>query len=197
MRTLLPAVAIGLLVFAGYSDLRYRRIPNGVCLAIAVIGLARLIIDADAVAAGYTLGAGAAVFAVTFVLFLCGVFGGGDAKLLTAVGLLVGYRNLIGFLIIMSLCGGVLGLFALARAKLAPSLERVQIGLRLTADGFAPTNRAGGSFGLWLGRLPLFTKSPLLESGNEAEPARPTVPYGIAIAAGGIATLILQSHLTR
>jgi prepilin peptidase CpaA len=197
MRTLFSIMAIGLLVFVGYGDLRYRRIPNEVCLAIAVIGLARLFLDASPVAAGYTMGASVAIFAAAFVMFLCGVFGGGDAKLLTAVGLLVGYHDLLDFLVVMSLCGGVLGVFALARAKLGPSLGRIPLGLRLAGNIFAPANCAEGSLGAWLRRIPPSTIAPVLESGNKAEPARATVPYGIAIAAAGIVTLILQSILTR
>jgi Flp pilus assembly protein protease CpaA len=111
--------------------------------------------------------------------------------------LLVGYHDLLDFLVVMSLCGGVLGVFALARAKLGPSLGRIPLGLRLAGNIFAPANCAEGSLGAWLRRISPSTIAPVLESRNKAEPARATVPYGIAIAAAGIVTLILQSILTR
>src|SRR5216110_1805611 len=98
---MVAAVAIGILLAIAYGDVRTRRIPNALAAAIAILGLARLIIAYDWAAAMYTLIASAAVFAVAFVLFWRGVFGGGDAKLLTAMALLVGSHDLLDFLLIM------------------------------------------------------------------------------------------------
>jgi len=104
------AVAIGILITIAYRDVRTRRIPNALAAAIAILGLSRMILADDPVAAGHTLIASAAVFAVTFLLFWRGVFGGGDAKLITSTVMLVGFHDMFDFFLLMSLCGGALAL---------------------------------------------------------------------------------------
>ena len=69
MQTLVVAVAIGILITIAYGDVRTRRIPNAFAAAIAILGLTRMLLADDPVAAGHTLVASAAVFAVTFLLF--------------------------------------------------------------------------------------------------------------------------------
>jgi len=106
VHTAVLVVGIGVFAFIAYSDVRTRRIPNALSLAIAILGLIRIILVHDLVAAEHTLAVAAAVFAVAFLLFSCGTVGGGDAKLVTAVALLIGYQELFGFLFLMSLGGG-------------------------------------------------------------------------------------------
>lgn len=117
MQTIVVAVAIGILITIAYRDVRTRRIPNALAAAIAILGLSRMILADDPVAAGHTLVASAAVFAVTFLLFRRGVFGGGDAKLISATVMLVGFRDLFDFFLLMSLCGGTLALAILTRDR--------------------------------------------------------------------------------
>jgi Flp pilus assembly protein protease CpaA len=79
------------------------------------------------------------------------------------MALLIGYHDLLGFLLLMSLCGGVVALAILAQDKLRPRLACLQ---RSTG---APSCAAAADYGA----------------------APPSVPYGVAIAAAGIITLIL------
>jgi prepilin peptidase CpaA len=51
------------------------------------------------------VGASFLVFIAAFLLFWRGFVGGGDAKLIAATALLVGYHNLFSFLVLMGLCG--------------------------------------------------------------------------------------------
>ena len=95
MQTIVIAVAIGTLLAIAYGDVRTRRIPNALTGAIAVLGLTRLMLADDLAAAMYTLITSALVFAAALVLFWRGVFGGGDAKLITATALLVGSHDLL------------------------------------------------------------------------------------------------------
>jgi prepilin peptidase CpaA len=111
-------VGIAILIIIAYSDVRDRRIPNALSLAVAALGLIRILLANDPVAAGYTLAAGAVILVVAFLLFCRGVIGGGDAKLLPAMALFIGYSNLLEFLFLMSLCGGALALAIMARDKL-------------------------------------------------------------------------------
>lgn len=104
----------GTLALAALSDLRSRTIPNfmPVLLLVAFIPAAWF--------AGYGwpqalshLGAAAMVFAVAVLLFALRVWGGGDAKLVAAVALWIGFTALSRFVVIMALAGGVLALVML------------------------------------------------------------------------------------
>jgi len=162
-----PAIlyaAIGISVVVAYQDVRTRRIPNALSLAMAILGLVRIALTQDAVAGSYTLAAGAIVFAVTLALFHYGVIGGGDAKLIPATALVIGYRDLLGFLFLMSLCGGALAIAAIVVDKLAASLKRL--------------------------RGPASPPSPGEIDRLRALPTASTVPYGCAVAAAGLMTLI-------
>jgi len=90
--------------------------------------------------------------------------------LLAAVVLLIGHQELLGFLFLMSLCGGVLALAILARDKLRPRL---------------------------LSLLQLASVPSAKPPGCSVAPSRSTVPYGVAIAAAGAITLILEASFAR
>jgi prepilin peptidase CpaA len=104
-------------------DLQTRRIPN----AITLLGvIAALILRAGeglpAIADGL-LGAGIA-FAVALPLFALGAFGGGDLKLLVAVGTFMGPARLLGALLLIAVLGGVFGVMdALRRGTMLKVLQ--------------------------------------------------------------------------
>jgi prepilin peptidase CpaA len=162
-------VAVAILAIIAYGDVRTRRIPNALSLAIAILGLTRIALAHDPFAASQTLAAGSAIFAATFLLFWRGVVGGGDAKLVAAVVLLIGYQRLLTFLFLMSLCGGALALTTLAREHLRH---------------WHPFRRT--------------RMTPVSETGaRTVVPVNSTVPYGVAVAAGGVITLMLETPLAR
>lgn len=163
MHSIVLIVAVGVLAVIAYGDVRLRRIPNALCLAVAALGLIRIASARDALAASYTLLAAVGAFAVTFLLFWRSVIGGGDAKLISAMALLIGYRDLFDFLFLMSLFGGALGLAALGQEKLGPRLARFR---------FTGTVRS-------------------LRESVPAALGESTVPYGLAIAAAGVVTLMI------
>jgi prepilin peptidase CpaA len=170
VQTAILVVGIGILGVISYGDVRTRRIPNVLSLAIAILGLLRVILAHNPVLAGQTIAAGVVIFAAAFLLFWHGAIGGGDAKLVAAMALLIGYHELLSFLFLMSLCGGALALAVLARDKLRPRLLRL---LRLASVTSANPPQCG------------------------AAPPRSTVPYGVAIAASGVITLILEASFAR
>jgi Flp pilus assembly protein protease CpaA len=199
--------AAAVFLVAAWGDLRRRRIPNALPLVLAGLGLVRMTLQGDPVAAAYTLAAGAAVLLAGFVLFSYGLAGGGDAKLLAGAALLVGSHELPAFLLLMSLCGGVLALAIIAYAKLRPWLSV----LALAALGHE-------RFGSWCGRRPRFARMLAVaavgpQANGDLQVAVPgsaqgggtlarggsrmTVPYGVAIAAAGIAILSLQLSAWR
>lgn len=169
VQTMVVAVAIGILLAIAYQDARTRRIPNALTTAIAILGTMRLILANDLAATLHTLIVTTLVFAVAFVLFWRGVFGGGDAKFISAMALLVGSRDLLDFLFIMSVCGGGLGLAILVWA------------------GFHPRHCPS--------RQLARTTPSLRWAEPAAGPERPTVPYGVAIAGAGVVMLVLRPVL--
>ncbi len=171
MQSAVLVVAVGILALIAYGDVRTRRIPNALSLAIATLGMAHLALAHDAAAAGHTLAAASVTFTVTLLLFWRGVIGGGDAKLLAAVVLLIGHQELLGFLFLMSLCGGALAAATLARDQLRLQYWRL----------------------FRLARLPALTEAVR----STTAPIESTVPYGVAIAAAGVITLILETSLAR
>lgn len=164
MQSAVLAAAVGIFAVAAYHDVRTRRIPNAFCLTIAWLGLVRIALTQDLVGAGCTLAAGVGIFAASFVLYRYGVFGGGDAKIVAAAALLIGYRELLEFLFLMSLCGGALALATLAAERLGPPLKRL------------------------LGSPHQRTMTAAQQ--GRAAPKGSTVPYGVAVAAAGVITLI-------
>jgi prepilin peptidase CpaA len=150
LETTILLLGIALFVAAAYGDVKTFRIPNWLVAAVAILGLCRLIVIGDLSVALYTAGASLVVFIVVFLLFWRGLVGGGDAKLMTATALLVGYSHLFNFLALMSICGALLTLAMLVT--------------------------------WWRSEQP-------------QPKARLAVPYGVAIAAGGIVTLLFQSSL--
>lgn len=113
------------LVLAMASDLRGFTIPNILSIILAasypvVAWLAGLSMEAIL----WSLGLGAGLLIVGIVLFMLRVFGGGDAKLIAAVGIWTGPEALAPFLAYMAMIGGALALALLLfrRVQLADTL---------------------------------------------------------------------------
>ncbi len=193
MQMLTTILAISVLIVAAYGDICRRRIPNELVISIAILGLARMIIVGEPGAALWTLAAGAAVLFTGFLLFWRGLIGGGDAKLLAAVVLLVGYRELADLLLIMSLVGGLLALVVIAIDRLGPWLPPVPVILSICG---APLRLAVSAEETLEGLLQ-FIRPPAARrpAVPHSLPMRPSVPYGVAIAAAGVTVLVFQSSL--
>ena len=99
-----------LLIAAATSDLTRYKIPNWISVAVAVAFAIAALFSGSWIAVGWALVAAAGVFALSCGLFALRLFGGGDVKLLTAMALWTGLADLLHFLLIMSLAGGVLGI---------------------------------------------------------------------------------------
>jgi prepilin peptidase CpaA len=125
------------MVYAAALDLVTLRISNYVPLGLAA---AFLLI---APIAGMPLhdmlmhlGVGAAVLVVGIVLFSLRLVGGGDAKLLAAAALWIGYAQLLPFLVYVTVFGGALALLMLAyRQTPATALPLPEWALRLHKSG--------------------------------------------------------------
>jgi prepilin peptidase CpaA len=113
---LFPAI----MAVAAWSDLFTMTISNRISL-ILVAGFFVVAIWSGMPLAdiGLHTGAALAVLAVTFTFFACGWIGGGDAKLAAATALWLGFDQLMNYLIVASLLGGVLTLLIM-RFRLMP-----------------------------------------------------------------------------
>jgi prepilin peptidase CpaA len=156
-------VFTALVGYAGWIDLRTRRIPNWLTLGILLLGL---VLKAAAGLGALASGAiGAALgLALAVVLFGLGAVGGGDGKLLIGVGAFFGFERFVGALLLIAVLGGLLGV-----------LEAVRRGVILPA-----VFSAGGMIRRWL------TLGRSGERRTVESPGAVTVPYGVAIATGSI-----------
>lgn len=109
---LLSAVAIVLLAVAALVDIRDRRIPNRIAIALAIVALVRLGYESFAGSAEATPFSDVLVALVVFALgaafFHFRMLGGGDVKLLAAGALWAGSYAIWPFLFLTALAGGIL-----------------------------------------------------------------------------------------
>jgi prepilin peptidase CpaA len=109
-----------LMAFAASSDLLTMTISNRVSLILAGSFFAVAIWSGMPLnEIGMHISAGLAVLVVTFTFFARGWIGGGDAKLAAATALWLGFDQLLNYLTIASILGGVLTLLIM-RFRLMP-----------------------------------------------------------------------------
>jgi prepilin peptidase CpaA len=155
-----------LLVCAAMSDIAARTISNKICALLAVLAVARLpFFDPSRLTVSVTTTA--VLFIILFILYARGYLGGGDVKLLSALAIGLSFTSLLQLLTVMSLAGGVIALLHLALRRLPrPSLPPV-----------------GSSF---------VRRIYAIERWRNLR--RAPLPYGVAIAAGGIWALIIGAN---
>jgi len=161
----LAIALIALSVVAASWDIRHQRIPNWLTIAGVVIAFAlRSGAGIGSLTAGI-LGA-ALAFGLALPLFAVGGLGGGDVKLLAAVGAFLGPAHLALALVVMALAGGAMALVAVVRHR---AYKKTLLNLRTILTG--GKHRRNGSLVL-----------PTVRS-----PDALTIPYGVAIALGATA----------
>lgn len=110
-----------IMAFAGSIDLLTMTIPNRVSLAlVAAFPVAAALIGMDWTTFASHLGAGALMLVVGIGMFARGWLGGGDAKLLAAAALWLGFEHLPGYLLLVAVAGGVLALLVLSYRSYVP-----------------------------------------------------------------------------
>ena len=155
--TILALVAA--LAWAAVSDAFWFRIPNAVPILIVALYPFYLLTNGAALETlHWSLLIAGGTFLAGFVLFARGAMGGGDVKLLSALALWAGPQYFPSLIMIIAIAGGVLAMAILLFAR-NPYLALATLHVR-AALGLpsAPTSKKGGR----------------------------TIPYGIAIALGGL-----------
>jgi prepilin peptidase CpaA len=150
-------------VSAALYDYKQRLIPNLITFPAIFTGLFIHWIHAGASGFYFSLRGLAVGGGFFLVLYIIGGIGGGDVKLLGSVGAFVGGEKILVIIILTVLIGGVMAI-----GKLAFSSIRLNR-LRYFVD--------------------LFQKNQAGIYGNNIDPFKDTIPYGVAIAAGTLAAL--------
>jgi prepilin peptidase CpaA len=162
---LLVVIQIGTLLLASFTDLRARLIPNMACLILAIAGFARAL-TLGPVFALTSCAMTAALLLLLLPLHTMRVLGGGDIKLLLSASLGLRPAGVLYLFEITALAGGVMALLHLALRK-------------LPRPAMAP---AGSSA---LRRIYAAERWRILR--------RAPLPYGVAIACGGIWTILTHT----
>ncbi len=119
----LALVFFGLVATAALEDALSFTIPNWISLALAVtFPLAAMAVGMPLPAMGLNVGLGLAMLVIGMVMFALRWVGGGDAKLLAAVSLWLGWPAITSFLAATAIAGGSLALLliSLRSAPLRP-----------------------------------------------------------------------------
>jgi prepilin peptidase CpaA len=163
---LLAKVAFTLMLAAAcVSDLRSRRIPNRIVVALALGGLVHAFATTTPLAAlEHALGGGALGLALWLPFWLARMLGAGDVKLAAASGVWLGVAGTLEASLLGAAGGGVLAVWALTRHG----------GLRAGAE----------RFGAWM-----LVSHATRRLGPELTPHERRIPYGLAIAAGAAMAL--------
>jgi prepilin peptidase CpaA len=137
------------MVFAAISDVLSMTIANRVSvILIATFAVVAPLTGMDWATYGWHFAAAAMVLAITFLMFAIGGMGGGDAKLMAATSLWMGFNlTLLGYLVTSAFLGGLLTLAILSyRKSPLADLTGRNIFLRHFAD-----SSAGVPYGVALG----------------------------------------------
>ncbi len=128
----LHATVMALVLVAAWEDVRHMRIRNDIAIAVAVMFVPMLFLLPGKVAGAHVM-VGAVFLCAGAAMFFARMIGGGDAKLIAALGLWPDLLDVPAFLLVMTMAGGVLALAAigLKRAPFLPKLAE-----KSPADGW-------------------------------------------------------------
>jgi prepilin peptidase CpaA len=137
---ILVGLLAALILLAAAWDIRKRQIPNALNGVIALLAIpfwwaSGLHLWPDV---AIHVGVAAAVLALFAVAFAIGAMGGGDVKMLAGVALWLNPEAVLALLVIMSVAGGVLTMFMMARHRLTKAKHQLEIpyGVAIAIGGF-------------------------------------------------------------
>ena len=168
MAIVATSVMLAMLAAAVVTDLRTGKVYNWLTAPSVAVGLALGAVSGGFPAITDRLLGMAAVLAVAILLARLANLGGGDVKLLAAVGALQGVHFAIWAMLLTGVCGGVLATVVMLRRRAVKATALNMYVAMLSNAGGLRTDLAAGSVG---GRI----------------------PYSIAIALGAALALALRT----
>jgi prepilin peptidase CpaA len=108
--------AFAAVLVAAVIDMKTREVPDAIPVAVLVWALTTTALGHGHGWGALALGALAA-FGLGSLLFWLGAFGGGDVKLVTALGAVLGPRALLGMLVYVGIAGAALAVVAVVRGE--------------------------------------------------------------------------------
>ncbi|MDX1302214.1 A24 family peptidase [Photobacterium sp.] len=111
---------ISIMIYAALYDLRDCKIPNKAVIAIITVGLVQSAMTTIGLGSIQSISLPDALLGlfvgllISILLHIVGLFGAGDAKLLAALGAIVGYPNIILLIAMAVLTAGSLAVLRLA-----------------------------------------------------------------------------------
>lgn len=107
------------MAFAGAMDLLTMTIPNRISIIlVAGFAIAAAIMGIGWWAVASHLGAGLLMLTIGIAMFSLGWLGGGDAKLLAAAALWVGFDHLLPYVLLIGIAGGALSIAILVYRRM-------------------------------------------------------------------------------
>lgn len=162
--TLLVATAAGAL-----TDIRTGKIPNALTYPLWVFGAVYALAGGGRDALMDSFGGFAVAFVPCFLLYMSGGLGGGDVKMMAAVGALMGFRFTASVLLTSIFAGALIAvLIVIWEGRIGVTLK--YLGARLFRWGRGPSSEIG---------------------------AENQVPFGVAIFLASMVTLIESWHEGR
>lgn len=170
MTSLLTPIAMGILIVAAWNDVATRTIPDGLSLALVAVALALRPFGDGPLPLAWSLAGAVGLFILLALLHARGFLGGGDVKLACAVACVLPLGSLGAFLWATAIAGGIIAVCHLVM-RLLPQPALVPAGASTLQRVFAA------------------------ERWRVAR--RGSLPYGVAIAAGGWVALLSAAGAGR
>ncbi|MDB5440554.1 MAG: pilus assembly protein CpaA [Caulobacteraceae bacterium] len=165
LHNLVWAAFAGLVIIAALRDASSFTIPNWISLTLAGLFIpAALLMGMSPLAIGIGLISGLAMLVVGMGMFAMGWIGGGDAKLLAATAMWIGWPSMVTFILVTTLAGGALAVLLVAARSSALQVYAARapqwVGRLMTPGGNAPYGIA-----IAIGALVAFPASSIIAAG--------------------------------
>lgn len=155
------------LFLATAIDIRQRRIPNWLTVSVTLLGLGNSFLFSGLSGLGEHILAMFVALIFFFIFYLIGAFGAGDAKLMAALGAVMGFPFIIIASLLSILIGGVISLVIMLKVR---GFKGIILFLYLLVRA------------LFTGTLKEFNQGVTKTKEN-------TFPFSIAITLGSVLTL--------